>query len=716
MNYWAHRGLSRLYPENTLTAFRAACEYDIAGIELDIQMSADGALVVIHDETVDRTTDGAGEVRAMTLEELRALKIPAGFGTENAGRFERIPLFSEVLELCAPYCMDYGMFLDVELKTGKYEYPGIEEKALTEVRACGLDRHVIWSSFSPQSLKRLRELDPGCRIAVISKDVETGLQACAELGCRELHPYFGKLKETAAKHPELRRYRIRPWLLQKEEPLFPAPAAAGDGYSGTASDPVTLSEKELTAVGASALITSNCDLYCEKRRLQAARLQVMAEAQKLRPDYTVDPETGVLKAYKGMAATPEALHIRKGDTIEPAADGVSFCLFHYREGTPGSGTREGGNLIDSNETTYCGIRVPRWYSEPFTFEEDGYVRVVFRDDPASGAPPLGQEPRLDDLVRFRRADRPEPVRSGELFEKEAVRLEERLREQAGPDDLRFLLCTDSHYTVGGTWSRTAQVLKSVCRRISPDALIFLGDFTDGDLPVEETLRYAKRVLEDLESTGLPLFICLGNHDFNTMSTMKARVSRKAAEKLFLGRNENMVIDYEHQRVRMIFLASFDPDDRANPYGFSTADVFWFSRAVASAPRGFRILVFSHVTPAAEIHHWSDTIRNGPKMISVLEKEQKKHGNVLAWICGHNHADQIFRTYAFPIVTIASLKIDHYRDPEGGVTTYRRKSYGGVAPERLYDGVSRECFDILSVSKDKNELRFLRFGAGEDRIV
>ncbi|MCR5539100.1 MAG: metallophosphoesterase, partial [Lachnospiraceae bacterium] len=288
--------------------------------------------------------------------------------------------------------------------------------------------------------------------------------------------------------------------------------------------------------------------------------------------------------------------------------------------------------------------------------------------------------------------------------------------QTDPDDLHFLLCTDSHYTVGGTWSRTAQVLKSVCRRISPDALIFLGDFTDGDLPVEETLRYAKRVLEDLESTGLPLFICLGNHDFNTMSSMKARVSRKAAEKLFLGRNENMVIDYEYQRVRMIFLASFDPDDRSNPYGFSTADVFWFSRAVAAAPRGFRILVFSHVTPAAEIHHWSDTIRNGPKMISVLEKEQKKHGNVLAWICGHNHADQIFRTYAFPIVTIASLKIDHYKDPDGGITTYRRKSYGGVAPERLYDGVSRECFDILSVSKDKNELRFLRFGAGEDRIV
>ena len=103
MNYWAHRGLSRLYPENTLTAFRAACEYDIAGIELDIQMSADGALVVIHDETVDRTTDGTGEVRAMTFDELRAMKIPAGFGTENAGRSERIPLFSEVLELCAPY-------------------------------------------------------------------------------------------------------------------------------------------------------------------------------------------------------------------------------------------------------------------------------------------------------------------------------------------------------------------------------------------------------------------------------------------------------------------------------------------------------------------------------------------------------------------------------------------------------------------------------------
>ena len=69
MNIWAHRGLSGLYPENTIQAFKEACQYDITGIELDIQMTKDGSMVVIHDEKVNRTTDGKGYVKDLTLEE-----------------------------------------------------------------------------------------------------------------------------------------------------------------------------------------------------------------------------------------------------------------------------------------------------------------------------------------------------------------------------------------------------------------------------------------------------------------------------------------------------------------------------------------------------------------------------------------------------------------------------------------------------------------------
>ena len=166
---------------------------------------------------------------------------------------------------------------------------------------------------------------------------------------------------------------------------------------------------------------------------------------------------------------------------------------------------------------------------------------------------------------------------------------------------------------------------------------------------------------------------------------------------------------------MIFLASYDPKEK-NPYGFSLKDVMWLNRVLGSTPKDSRIIVFSHVTPTADIHHWSDTIRNGDKMIAALEKRQKKCGNILAWICGHNHADQIYRKYAFPIVSIASMKIDFYEDREGRVSTGREKSYGGVAPERVFGEASQEAFDILVVPKGRNELRFLRFGAGQDRIV
>lgn len=75
MKIWAHRGCSYRYPENTLSSFREACRYEITGIELDIQLSRDGEIVVIHDERVDRTTDGSGRVEAMTLRELKQLKI-----------------------------------------------------------------------------------------------------------------------------------------------------------------------------------------------------------------------------------------------------------------------------------------------------------------------------------------------------------------------------------------------------------------------------------------------------------------------------------------------------------------------------------------------------------------------------------------------------------------------------------------------------------------
>ncbi|MBR2756972.1 MAG: glycerophosphodiester phosphodiesterase, partial [Exiguobacterium sp.] len=129
MLIYAHRGYSANYPENTLSAFEAALPY-VDGIELDVQLSKDGRLVVIHDETVDRTTNGTGWVKDMMLQELRQLKIDG---------YERIPTLEEVLGLIERS----NVTLNIELKTDQYAYPGIERLAWLAVDEFELGDRVV---------------------------------------------------------------------------------------------------------------------------------------------------------------------------------------------------------------------------------------------------------------------------------------------------------------------------------------------------------------------------------------------------------------------------------------------------------------------------------------------------------------------------------------------------------------------------------------------
>ena len=123
MKIWAHRGCSQMYPENTLTAFEKAMNIKgVAGIELDIQLTRDNELVVIHDERVDRTTDGFGNVRDYTLKELKTFHIHTGSEAS-----EHIPTMREVFELLSTRLKE-GMKLNIELKNSIYPYPGMEDK------------------------------------------------------------------------------------------------------------------------------------------------------------------------------------------------------------------------------------------------------------------------------------------------------------------------------------------------------------------------------------------------------------------------------------------------------------------------------------------------------------------------------------------------------------------------------------------------------------
>ncbi|WP_099469874.1 glycerophosphodiester phosphodiesterase [Konateibacter massiliensis] len=186
---WAHRGASGYAPENTLPAFSLAVSQKADGVELDIQLTKDGEIVVIHDETVDRTTDGSGYVKDFTLEELKRFTCDNKFSEEKD---IKIATLDEVFELLAPT----KLVVNVELKTGIFRYEGIEEKALAAAKRWKMEERVIYSSFCHESVLRVKELDSSARIGLLYSDGFVDVPRYAiGLGIKTLHPPIWRLKD-----------------------------------------------------------------------------------------------------------------------------------------------------------------------------------------------------------------------------------------------------------------------------------------------------------------------------------------------------------------------------------------------------------------------------------------------------------------------------------------------------------------------------------------
>ena len=131
----AHRGYSGKFDENTMIAFRKAIEYKADGIETDVQLSKDNVPVIIHDETLDRTTDGTGYVKDYTLAELKRFRTKSG---------EEIPTLEELLELVADSNLEV---LNLELKNSIFPYEGLEEKVLDMIDKYNLKEKIIIFKF-----------------------------------------------------------------------------------------------------------------------------------------------------------------------------------------------------------------------------------------------------------------------------------------------------------------------------------------------------------------------------------------------------------------------------------------------------------------------------------------------------------------------------------------------------------------------------------------
>ncbi|WP_379135702.1 glycerophosphodiester phosphodiesterase [Paenibacillus sp. sgz500958] len=196
---FAHRGASAVCPENTMTAFRRSLELGATGIETDVQLTKDGQLILIHDEDLKRTTNGTGNVKDKTLEELRMLDAGSWFSADYSG--EKLPTLQELLQLL----QGTDIILNIELKNGVFLYPGMEEKVIAAVREFRMEERVILSSFNHYSLAHCKSLAPEIRTGILYiEGLYRPWDYAATLGATALHAYeyavLPELVTEAAEH------------------------------------------------------------------------------------------------------------------------------------------------------------------------------------------------------------------------------------------------------------------------------------------------------------------------------------------------------------------------------------------------------------------------------------------------------------------------------------------------------------------------------------
>ena len=261
----------------------------------------------------------------------------------------------------------------------------------------------------------------------------------------------------------------------------------------------------------------------------------------------------------------------------------------------------------------------------------------------------------------------------------------------------FLLLADSHFAYNGTWDDTVAAMREVSKRVSLSGIIHLGDMTDGLLPAAETEVLERRIITDMQSLGMSVYLVPGNHDYNYF---------KGNPEIRYPARPQYYVDLPEHKVRLIFIDSFDPKEPLR-YGFTDYCIHWLDAVLYMMPAGFHAIVFSHVPPLVRLQVWTQDIRNRDKLVKVLDRYA---GKILAYINGHNHCDHLFNDLhngSFPVISVNCAKCEYFTEykPEGAV----------VPPRRLGDR-TQESFDIMQVDTKNEAIYFTRFGAGSDRAV
>jgi glycerophosphoryl diester phosphodiesterase len=204
-------GASAYAPENTMSAFKKAIDMNADGIELDVHLSKDGHIVIIHDEKVDRTTNGKGEVKNFTLDELK--KLDAGFWFSDEYKGEKIPTLEEVLNLIN----NTDIYLNIEIKAGYRFYPNIEEKVIDMVKKYKMLDRVIISSFDHYSLVRVKEINSNIKTGML---YEAALYEpwdyARSIKVEALHPNYITLTKEFIDKASINNLEVNPYTVNDE--------------------------------------------------------------------------------------------------------------------------------------------------------------------------------------------------------------------------------------------------------------------------------------------------------------------------------------------------------------------------------------------------------------------------------------------------------------------------------------------------------------------
>jgi glycerophosphoryl diester phosphodiesterase len=219
----AHRGGAALWPENSLLAFRSALALGVDALELDLHLTADGEVVVLHDPTLERTSTGRGPVRDARLADLASVRLKTREGAETA---ERVPTLAQVLDLVAQSSSE--LLPEIKVDAHRQRYDGIEDKVLALIRARGLLARATIQAFQADTIRRLRELEPAARTMLLvgRGDVERdrarpaeAVRRARELGATDLGMNHRLIDADVVAAARAAGVRLSAWTVNDESDI-----------------------------------------------------------------------------------------------------------------------------------------------------------------------------------------------------------------------------------------------------------------------------------------------------------------------------------------------------------------------------------------------------------------------------------------------------------------------------------------------------------------